>query len=167
MTVEDFIANPEVLRTLYEGDLPRLEVDIRVRSVNLDWHGPTVTLRVDLPSFPPDRPTWMTADCNRIQCHLQFLAAEGISIPEWNQPVTARLEAVPQDGRKRIRVTISGTGADLTFTCSDSVLVGRISAFAINQDGSDDGPRSFLGRIDARRHESLPEPYEKTYYGRL
>ncbi|WP_329271537.1 Imm50 family immunity protein [Streptomyces sp. NBC_01451] len=74
-TVESFIVNPEALDSLY-GHVPDL-VDVRIRSINLNWRGPTVTLRIDLPYFPASAPQeWIDAVMDTVQCQLKFLAVE-------------------------------------------------------------------------------------------
>jgi hypothetical protein len=101
------------------------------------------------------------------QCHLQFLAVENISIEQWRPPLTARIEVARRREDRRIHIDVNGDGMSMKFDCSDSILVGHISAFKLDPDGSDGGPRLFASRIDARRYDSLPETYEKTYYGRI
>ncbi|WP_159050081.1 Imm50 family immunity protein [Streptomyces sp. MMG1533] len=167
MTVDEFLANPEVLRSIY-GDLPWLGDDFRVRSINLNWRGPTVIMRTDLPHFPDSVPQdWSKGGADTMQCHLQFLAVENISVRKWEPPVIARIQVASREGGRRIDVSLKGDGIDVDFSCSDSVLVGRVSAFKSHHDGSDGGSRSFVSRIDARRYSSLPGTDEKTYYGRI
>lgn len=167
MTVDELIINSQVLRSLY-GTTPGLGGVVRVRSINMNWRGPTLILRIDLPDFPDRAPQeWLDAGLDTVQCHLQFLAVENLSVREWDPPIAAPIEATQQGEERRVRVKVVGDGIDLTFDCSDSVLVGRVSAFGLHSDGSDDGPRSFVNRIDARRYDSLPSPCKKVYYERL
>ncbi|MEU6255327.1 Imm50 family immunity protein [Streptomyces sp. NPDC047043] len=165
MTVDRFLVNPEVLRSLYEHS-PSLN-DIRIRSINLNWRGPTVTLRVDLPSFPDFAPQeWIDAGMDAVQCHFQFLAAENLSLSEWDPPVVGTIDMVSWGEQRRMRVTAHGSGVALRFDCSESVRIGHVSAFKIQQGGSDDGDHLFSSKIDARRHASLPATDEKTFYER-
>ncbi|MFD5638371.1 Imm50 family immunity protein [Streptomyces sp. NPDC127077] len=165
MTAEDFLVDPEPLRSLY-GRVPDL-VDIRVRSINLNWRGPTVTLRVDLPSYPESPPReWTDAGLDTVQCQLQFLAAENISLTDWNPPALCSLETVPHGIERRMRVTCRGSGLSLGFDCSDSVRVGHVSAFKVTESGFDDGAHLFMSKIDARRHTSLPGTQDRTFYER-
>ncbi|MFE0449798.1 Imm50 family immunity protein [Streptomyces sp. NPDC058914] len=167
MTVDELIINPDALRSIY-GTTPALGGAVRVRSINLNWRGPTVTLRIDLPRFPEAAPqSWLDAGLDTVQCHLQFLAVEKLSIRKWEPPATARIEATPQGDQRRIRIRAESDTIDLAFECSDSVVSGHVSAFELHTDGSDGGPRSFFGRVDALRYNSLPETCEKTYYERL
>ncbi|MER7836820.1 Imm50 family immunity protein [Streptomyces sp. NPDC096040] len=165
MTVEGFLVNPEVLQSLY-GGIPIMG-DVRIRSVNLNWRGPTVTLRVDLPSFPDSAPQeWIDAGVDTVQCQFQFLAVENMSLTEWDPPVVGAIDLAPWGGKRRMRVTADGSGVTLRFDCNESVRVGHVSAFKIQQDGSDDGRHLFVSKIDARRHTSLPPSDEKTFYER-
>lgn len=165
MTVESFLVNPEVLNSLY-SHVPDLD-DVRIRSINLNWRGPTVTLRVDLPSFPVSPPQeWTDAGMDTVQCQLQFLAAENISLTDWNPPSVGRIEMSSWGRESRMRVTADGSGVALRFDCSESVRVGHVSAFHIQADGSDNGPHLFVSRIDARRNTFLPPTDEKTFYER-
>ncbi|MFE5973361.1 Imm50 family immunity protein [Streptomyces sp. NPDC056460] len=160
--------NAEVLEDLY-GANPPLDT-FRLRSLNVDWRGPTVTLRVDLSSFPASvPPEWEEHRVDTVQCHLQFLAVEELSLTEWNPPVHRAALAVDlQDERRRMRVRVTGAGVGLGFTSSDSVLVGHVSAFRASVDGGDDGDRHlFSRRIDAMRFQTIPATEEKTFHGRL
>jgi hypothetical protein len=166
--VGKLIANGEVLRLLYGATPLVLSGVVRVRSVNLNWRGPTVTLRVDLPDFPASAPReWVDAGLDTVQCHLQFLAVENLSVGVWKPPAGAAIAVTPMGEGRRVRVEVVGDGVDLSFDSSDSVLVGHVSAFRMNSDGSDGGPRMFVNRIDARRYDSLPDPCEAVHFERL
>ncbi|WRZ89638.1 immunity 50 family protein [Streptomyces sp. NBC_01007] len=165
MTVEGFLVDPEPLRSLY-GHVPDL-IDIRIRSIDLNWRGPAVTLRVDLPSYPETAPQeWTDASLDTVQCQLQFTAVEGISLTDWTPPVVGSIETVPWGTERRMRVTVRGGGLSLDFTCSDSTRVAHVSAFRIAESGSDDGVHLFMSKIDTRRHSSLPGTEDRTFYGR-
>lgn len=167
ITIEKLLVNSEALRSIH-GESPSLRGVLRVRSININWRGPTVILRIDLPGFPEPAPQeWLDAVLDTMQCHLQFLAVEKLSARQWDPPTTAAIEVKPQGNGGRVRFEAIGDGIDLSFDCSDSVLVGHVSAFRMHSDGSDGGRRAFLNRVDARRYGSLPEPWEKVYYERL
>ncbi|MFF9013328.1 Imm50 family immunity protein [Streptomyces sp. NPDC014870] len=161
------LVNAESLATLY-GEVPPLDT-FRLRAINVDWRGPTITLRIDLsifPSAPP--PEWDGADIDTVQCHLQFLAVADLSLTEWKPPIhSASLDAQPMGGERRMRVRVTGAGVDLRFTSNESVLAGHVSAFKIAADGTDGTRHLFSRRIDSLRHESIPETDEKTFHGRL
>ncbi|NEC87638.1 Imm50 family immunity protein [Streptomyces sp. SID12501] len=164
-TVESFLVNPETLYSLY-SHVPDL-VDVRIRSINLNWRGPTVTLRVDLPSFPGSAPQeWTDAGMDTVQCQLQFLAVENISLTDWDPPSVGCVEMSSWGRESRMRVVADGRGVALRFDCSESVRVGHVSAFQIHVDGSDNGTHLFVSKIDARRHTFLPPTNEKTFYER-
>jgi hypothetical protein len=166
MTFDRFLANPEKIRPLYER-VPAMR-GVRIRSVNLNWRGPNVTLRLDLPVFPEHPPQeWADAEVDTVQCQLRFLAANNISLSEWSPPSIADIETAPCDEPGTIRITATGEGITLSFTCSDSVLIGHLSAYRSRSDGTDAGRHLFLSRIDARRHTSLPGTDEKTFYERF
>ncbi|MEV8586765.1 Imm50 family immunity protein [Streptomyces sp. NPDC051180] len=159
--------NPEVLVGLF-GEIPPLDT-FRLRSLNVDWRGPTLTLRVDLSSFPASvSPEWEESGVDTVQCHLQFLAVEDLSLTEWEPPVRSAACTVElQEEKRRMRVRVTGAGVDLGFTSSDSVVVGHVSAFRASTDGGDDGRHLFSRRIDDMRFATIPEAEEKTFYGRL
>ncbi|RZU37344.1 immunity protein 50 of polymorphic toxin system [Streptomyces sp. BK022] len=161
------IVNPQQLTGLY-GRLPELSERLRVRSFTMDWRGPTLTLRVDLPEFPAEPPQeWRDAGFDTVQCHLQYLAVEQLAVRLWTPPAVGDLAVSAPDAFRRLRVRLRGAGVDMTFGCSDSVLVGHVSAFTRVGDGSDPGPRSFVNRVDTRRHSTLPEPWERSYFEQL
>ncbi|WP_371669416.1 immunity 50 family protein [Streptomyces sp. NBC_00289] len=165
MTIEDHLVNPDMLRSLYGHPLDWSRV--RIRSINLDWRGPTVALRVDLPAFPDVPPTeWIEAGADTVQCQLQFLAVEDIRLTEWTPPAVGSLDVAPRGAERRMRVTFRGGGVKVEFESNESVRIGHVSAFASHPDGSDDGPHLFLSKVDARRFSALPATHEKTFYAR-
>ncbi|MFJ6846117.1 Imm50 family immunity protein [Streptomyces griseoluteus] len=167
MTVDAYILNLDSLQGLY-GRVPRIANEVRVRSLNMDWIGPTLTLRIDLPEFPDNAPEeWVRAQLDTVQCHLQFLAVEDLSVHAWEPPAAGCIGIVTLPAERRLRVSFRGAGLEGSFECSDSVLIGHPSAFRIQEDGSDEGPRMFLNRIDARRYDTLPAPWEKSYFERV
>ncbi|MEU0899093.1 Imm50 family immunity protein [Streptomyces massasporeus] len=167
MTDDLLVANAELLRDLYSDGLPSLH-NIRLRSVNLNWRGPAVTLRMDLPDFPDEPPeAWRQAGLDTVQCQLQFLAVEHIRLQGWNPPVTARIDVTRISRERRVRVQVTGTGMRLEFTSSSTVLIGHFSAFARRADGSDGGRHQFLRRIDGIRHSGIPDMNEKVFYERI
>ena len=167
MTVDHFLVNSEVLRALYSGEVPLLR-HARLRSVNLNWRGPTVTLRVDLPSYPDSAPReWLDEGVDTVQCQLQFLAAENIVLAEWRPPVSVSIDVIHQESKRRIAVGVRGHGISLDFVSSDAVLVGHVSAFKKSHEGSDDGRHLFTRKIDSIRHSSIPSPDEKSFYEHL
>ncbi|MFJ9577650.1 Imm50 family immunity protein [Streptomyces sp. NPDC101191] len=161
------IANLELLTSLY-GEIPTLS-GLRLRSINVNWRGPTVTLRVDLPEFPEAIPKdWLESGVDTIQCHLQFLAVADLSLTTWAPPAcNVSFSVQPLEGESRVRVEAIAPEVNLHFTSSQSVLVGHVSAFRAQPDGSDSGPHLFTRILDRRLHHSLPEPSEKTFYERL
>ncbi|ORT57883.1 Imm50 family immunity protein [Streptomyces sp. CB03238] len=167
MTDDLKLVNADDLVNLY-GKVPTLGT-LRLRSVNLDWRGPTVTLRVDLSSFPSVVPQeWEGAEVDTVQCHLQFLAVEDLSLAEWEPPVpSASFRVQPLKENRRIQVRVAGAGIALGFTSNASVQVGHVSAFKISSDGTDGDRHIFLKKLDRMRYESIPGTEEKTFYGRI
>ncbi|MFF7752564.1 Imm50 family immunity protein [Streptomyces sp. NPDC007971] len=164
-SVEGFLVNPEVLRSLY-GHVPRPE-GVRVRSVHLDRRGPTVTLRVDLPGFPASPPPeWAEAGMDGVQCQFAFCAVQPLLCAKWEPPAVADLCAVPFGSERRMRVSVAGTGVDLRFECSTSVVVRHVSAFRRGPGGDDGGPHLFRNKVDARLFGSLPATHRKVFYER-
>ncbi|MFE0509761.1 Imm50 family immunity protein [Streptomyces sp. NPDC058964] len=160
-----FLVNPEVLRDLY-GHVPDLK-GVRFRSVNLNWRGPTVTLRVDLPYFPASPPAeWADAGTDTVQCQFEFGAVEGVSLEEWTPPASGDVEMVPPGAERCMRVTVRGPGVALRFVCNESVVVRHVSAFGIAGDGADGGPHLFVSKADARLHSSVPGTDVRVFHGR-
>ncbi|MGP3775625.1 Imm50 family immunity protein [Streptomyces sp. SDT5-1] len=165
MTVPLIPADPEPLRRLY-GDFPSLG-EFRLRSINLDWRGPSLALRVDLPDFPVHPPEeWVTQDCDVVQCHIHFAAVEDLDLQEWNPPTKAQLTAAPTEQPRMLDVSVHGPGVLLRFRSHESVVISHISAFRAGPDASDEVPHHFLSKLDARRFSMLPGTHEKTYYAR-
>ncbi|MEW2115875.1 Imm50 family immunity protein [Streptomyces sp. NPDC005474] len=162
---EGLLVNSGALRSLY-GNISNLS-GVRIRSVNLNWRGPTLRLRIDLPTFPVSAPReWIDAGMDTVQCQFQFLAAENISLTAWDPPTVGDVEMTPLGSERRMRVTVHGLRVALRFECSESVGVSHVSAFKIGSGGSDNGPHLFVSRLDARRHTFLPATDEKTFYER-
>ncbi|MFD9847288.1 Imm50 family immunity protein [Streptomyces parvus] len=160
----DVVRNPDVLGTLY-SDVPPLE-SVRLRSFHLDWRGPALTLRADLPAYPdPDRapPEWSELGHDTLQLHVQFTAVEDLTVRGWISavPVDISLAALPY---RRILVRIAEAGFEFCFTASDSLTVGHISSYRQTETGSDEVPHSFVSRLDTRLFTSLPGTHESTFY---
>lgn len=159
---DEYLANPEQLNACYDH-VPELS-GVRLRSVNVNWRGPQITLRIDLPRFPDHvSEEWRAEQVDTFQCHITFLAAEDIALTDWRPPATVDIALVPKELR-RLRVSVSGPGVDLRFSCSDSLLVGHVSAFKIAPDGADNGRHLFARRIDARLYSELPATHERRFY---
>ncbi|MEV4944368.1 hypothetical protein [Streptomyces sp. NPDC053755] len=85
---------------------------------------------------------------HHIQCHLQLLAVEEFSLTAWDPPAhSASFDAKPLE-EHRVRVRVTGSGVDLGFTSSASVMVGHVSAFKL-QDGADGGRHVFSQELDS------------------
>ncbi|MEU9972448.1 Imm50 family immunity protein [Streptomyces sp. NPDC051014] len=183
MALKDHLANPQLLLSLYGEDLPEVLAGVRIRSVNLDWRGPTARLRIDLPGFPRTPPVdW--GDLDTVQCQLEFLAVERIAMAEWEPPAFGdvrmmRLGDGDGDGDgdcgdgdcgdgdcgvRRMRVEVAGRGVDLRFESHESATVRHVSAFRRGASGEDDGPQRFVSGLDSRLHTFLPPTDEETFY---
>ena len=169
MTVDEFIVNSQVLGSVY-GHVPQLGGDLRLRSVNISWIGPTVTLRVDLPSFPDPAPQgWREAGVDTVQCQMQFFDVDNMYMDGWVPPVFVRVGITSWAERRRIRVDVrvKNQPSPFFFECSNSVVVGHVSAFRIRGDGADEGVRVHMNRLDSHLYGSLPATSEKVYYERI
>ncbi|XIE79194.1 Imm50 family immunity protein [Streptomyces sp. SBR177] len=167
MTAEPTLLNPEPLTSIY-GRIPTF-AGFRLRSINLNWRGPTVTLRLDLPQFPENiTEEWKQSDANTIQCHLQFLAVANFLLSDWHPPIpSVLLDITPLEDQRRVKVEAIADGVNFSFTSTPSTLVGHVSAFRLQPDGSDTGRHLFVGKIDNLRYKNIPSPDEKTFHGRL
>ncbi|MFI1571487.1 Imm50 family immunity protein [Streptomyces anulatus] len=161
----DLLNTKRGLESLYDV-IPPLE-SVRLRSFHLSWRGPTITTRVDLPTYPNNPPhKWSERDHNTLQIHLQFLAMDELVIRGWIPPSPVDFSFSILD-RRRLLTRITGAGLEVSFTCSDSLGVGHISSFRSTTSGPEEGVHSFLQPLDARMFSSLPETYESTYYERI
>ncbi|WP_106958988.1 MULTISPECIES: Imm50 family immunity protein [Streptomyces] len=111
----DRVRKSDVLDALY-SDVPPLE-SLRLRSFHLDWRGPALTLRIDLPAYPgPDRvpPEWSERGHDTLQLHVQFTAVEDLTrtrmdsdCPRRCQPRRAGLSKDPRSHRRsRLRTVL-------------------------------------------------------------
>lgn len=155
-------ANPQQLTDLY-GRFPAYE-RLRLRSVNVDPAGPTLTLRVDLPEFPADPPEeWRAAGCDTVQCHVRFLAVEHLVLSRWSPPAETRLDARPVSDRLT-EVRLYGTGVGLTFRANPRFVVRHVSAY---RAGVDEPQHAYLSRLDTRLHGTgEPSTTAETFYAR-
>ncbi|NED00292.1 hypothetical protein G3I55_01250 [Streptomyces sp. SID6648] len=158
----DLVRNSDILGTLYSG-VPPLE-SVRLRSFHLDWRGPTLTLRVDLPAYP-DRvpPEWSERGHDTLQLQVQFLAVSELTVRGWI-PTVPVVVSVAEPGTRRILVRIAEDGFELSFTSSDSLTVGHISSYRMAETGSDEVPHTFVSRLDTRLFTSLPGTHESSFY---
>src|SRR3954451_19363469 len=93
--IAERLVNPEALLSLY-GDVPEPQSDVRIPSPTVNWRGPTLSLRVDLPSFPQSPPPgWAEEGINTVQCQLEFLAVERPSLTDWDPPAVADIDLAP------------------------------------------------------------------------
>ncbi|MEV6249651.1 Imm50 family immunity protein [Streptomyces sp. NPDC051742] len=160
----ELLVNPADLQRLYATPPPLAAVT--VRSVHLNHYGPMLTLRIDLPNFPQNPlPEWREAGFDRLQCHLQFLAVEHLEMRGWNPPAIADFQ-MERCGGHRIRLTAISPSFTLSFEAADALTIGHISAFQESENGADSGPRGFVGKLDSRRFNQLPDLNEKTFYER-
>ncbi|MFJ5734879.1 Imm50 family immunity protein [Streptomyces microflavus] len=104
----DLAVQTRGLESLYSV-IPPLD-SVRLRSFHLDWRGPTLTTRIDLPSYPEHPPPdWSERGYDTLQIHLQFLAVDDLAVGGWNPShpsgyqlfSTARPEAAHPNLRRR------------------------------------------------------------------
>ncbi|WP_078897829.1 Imm50 family immunity protein [Streptomyces rimosus] len=158
----DLIHNGDKLGEFFTS-IPPLE-QVLLRSVHFSRFGPTVILRLDLPRFP-DRPLpeWVERGCDRLQCHVRFLAVDNVSMRRWEPPVVADVQLTPLE-RRRIKVRVASDQTSLEFTSSDSLTVGRVSAFRSPGCGPDRVRHYYAGKMDSRKYECVPNAEAATYY---
>lgn len=153
------------LRSLY-STVPSLQ-SVRLRSFHLNWRGPTLTMRIDLPHYP-DKPTpaLTGTDHDTLQIHLQFLAVDDLDAHGWIPDAPVDIILAPLD-KRRTRTSISAAQINFSFTSSDTLTIGHISTFRSSKEGSDEGSHAFLSPLDARRFTSVPNTHESTFYERI
>lgn len=162
---EDLLSSTDKLREHYSKIPPLTQVTLR--SIHLSRHGPTIILRLDLPAFP-DRPLpeWTDQGCDRLQCHVRFLAVEDFSMRRWEPPVVADVQMDPLE-KRRIKVDVLSGQTNLSFTSSDSLTVGRISTFRAPTEGPDREKHYYVGRMDRLKYDSVPGAEAEVYYERF
>ncbi|MFJ2557709.1 MULTISPECIES: Imm50 family immunity protein [unclassified Streptomyces] len=160
----DLVRNSHLLTSLY-SEVPPLEA-VRLRSVHLDWRGPSLTLRLDLPVFPDNMSDdSLESSHDTLQIHIKFLAIDRVVLS--SLPHSLVDISISHLGESRISVAAAKGAGKFSFTAGDELLIGHISSFARAGDGSDGGPRKFLSRLDARIFTSLPDVCERTFYERI
>ncbi|MFD5747033.1 Imm50 family immunity protein [Streptomyces sp. NPDC127033] len=160
----DLVRNSRLLTSLY-SEVPSLEA-VRIRSVHLDWRGPSLTLRLDLSSFPDNLPAdllWPGHDT--LQIHIKFLAIDRVTFSGLPRSLVD-ISFSPM-GEDRVSVVATEGAGGFSFTASSDLIVGHVASFVRAGDGSDAGPRRFLSRLDARLFTSLPDVCERTFYERI
>ncbi|NLU66989.1 Imm50 family immunity protein [Streptomyces sp. HNM0574] len=155
-------ANPQQLTDLY-GRFPEYG-RLRIRSVNVNPYGPTLTLRVDLPEGPEAPPEqWQTAECDTVQCHFQFQAVENLALSRWEPPTEAHLKASRLTDRTT-EVRVTGAGIALTFQAHPQFLIRHISGF---RSGTTSPEHHYLNRLDAKLHGTgEPATTTETFHAR-
>ncbi|MFG2142193.1 Imm50 family immunity protein [Streptomyces sp. NPDC048650] len=162
---EDLLGSTDRLREYYSKVPPLSQVTLR--SVHISRYGPTIILRMDLPEFPDSPlPEWVEQGCDRLQCHVRFLAAEDFSMRRWEPPVVADVKLEPLE-KRRIEVEVLSSRTSLSFTSSDFLTVGRISAFRARADGPDRGQHHYAGKMDRLKYDSVPGAEAEAYYGQF
>ncbi|MFE7458225.1 Imm50 family immunity protein [Streptomyces sp. NPDC057554] len=161
----DLANNTSGLKSLYSS-VPSLNL-VRLRSIHLNWQGPTVTARIDLPEYPDNAPPeWIDRSHDTLQIHLQFVAVENLSAHGWIPSSPVSIEFMSQEER-RLQACITGDGLELSLACSDSFTVGHVSSFRSTESSMKDETYSFLQPLDARRFTTLPDTHESTFYERI
>ncbi|MFF0747326.1 Imm50 family immunity protein [Streptomyces sp. NPDC004111] len=162
------VANWHYLASLYGEELPPLD-RVRLRSLHLNWRGPALTLRIDLPSPPlalPEEGADPAVDT--FQCHLQFMNVQDLSVTNWKPPITARLSTSPRSAENRIEVTVDQNEIIfLQFTSLTDIIARHLSTFQLSPGGTDQGPHLFKDKLDKLiNNSSIPEPHKANFHGR-
>jgi hypothetical protein len=158
---DSLLSNREDIAKYYTA-IPRLESAV-VRSVHLNRLGPAVTLRMDAPEFP-DHPLgeWVAAGCDELELQLQFADTRDMIMHSEEFPVVANL-SFASAGERRVAVNVRAEGAEIEFTCSDRVRIGRINAYK----SSDPSVRYHASLLGRKLWNMLPDPFTRVYYESL
>ena len=162
---KDVLVNRQLLDEFYL-ETPSFG-DVTLRSLHLSRLGPSVILRMDMGRYA-DRPRqeWIDCGCDRLQLHLQFLDVADLRLESAPLPCVVSLN-FERLSLKRLALEIRGSQVDMRFTCSDSVSVGHISAYAATDDLLDAHPHKYVARVDQLLYAEVPGAEVETYHDRV
>ena len=163
----EFLEFNSQLRDLY-GVLPERS-EVRLRSLHLRPAGPTIFMRVDLPTFPEEVPTaWEMAACDTVQVTLEFLAAEEmcVSLPRLPRDVEISGQSL---GEHLAAFKVTGQDLDVGFHAVGRLRAGHVSAYrGLASGGAQEGrEHCFLGAVDNMRYQAVPDPWDEAFHGKL
>jgi hypothetical protein len=164
----DFLSPNERLIELYGAFSDSTEVT--VQSIHINRAGPTLYMRVDLPNAPAVLPQELIeTGCNRIQISLEFLAVDDFTLTGSAFPSHACMTAIFMPD-VRARFHVEAEGLQLDFTAHQQVRAGHLSVYQSDLNGVDDldvRQHYFLGKVDARLFNKVPDSWIETFHGRL
>ncbi|WP_390898972.1 Imm50 family immunity protein [Streptomyces cynarae] len=155
------------IRDLY-GKFPERS-EVQLQSLHLRPAGPTILMRVDLPTFPEKVPAaWVQAGCDTVQATLEFLAVEEVSASLPRLPREVEISGRSLGGQMAA-FKVTGQDIDVRFHAVGRLRAGHVSAY--RRTVSDDAEKSrrhfFLGVVDSMRYQAIPDPWEEAFHGKL
>jgi immunity protein 50 of polymorphic toxin system len=163
----EFLDLNNQLLDLY-GTLPGRS-EVRLHSLHLRPAGPTVLMRVDLPTFPEKVPAaWDLASCDTVQVTLEFLAADDVcvSLPRLPREVEISGQSL---GEQMTLFKVTGQDLDVRFRAIGRLRPGHVSAYRglTSGDSDEDRRHYFLGAVDSMRYQTVPDPWDEAFHGKL
>ncbi len=163
-----YLVSREPLLGLYQ-EFPEFSA-VTVHSVHLNSAGPSLYVRVDLPSFPDKVPQeWEVAGCDTFQLTAEFLAVENLALSGCVFPAQARLTAEDLPSSRAL-FCIEADGLRANYSAYRGFRVGRFSAYRSDAEpAGEDGllEHYFFGPVDRRLYRAIPSPWIETFHGRL
>ena len=163
----EFLDLNSQLRDLY-GVLPERS-EVRLQSLHLRPLGPTILMRVDLPTFPEKVPAaWDLVACDTVQVTLEFLAADEVlvSLPRLPREVEISGQSL---GGWLAAFKVTGQDLDVRFRAIGRLRAGHVSAYRRLASGDAEEGRShcFLGAVDNVHYQAVPDPWDEAFHGKL
>ncbi|MFI6406690.1 Imm50 family immunity protein [Streptomyces sp. NPDC050548] len=155
------------LRDLY-GKFPERS-EVQLQSLCLRPAGPTILMRLDLPVFPEKVPAaWALAGCDTVQVTLEFLAADEVRVSLPQLPRQVEISGYHL-GEQLAAFRVSGQDLDVRFRAFGRLRAGHVSAYRRQIPGdAEEGRRHyFLGAVDSKLYQTVPDPWNEAFHGKL
>ncbi|WP_422769934.1 Imm50 family immunity protein [Plantactinospora sp. WMMC1484] len=122
----DLIMDARGITAIYGGAPPALD-DVVVHEITLHRDGPSVRLRIDLPSYPdPAPPKWRAQGYNVVQVVLTMVGVRDVALRGWSHQIRAGLALAREEGVVAVRMTSDAVRLDLR---ADAVDLTAVSAY--------------------------------------
>ncbi|MGC5054687.1 Imm50 family immunity protein [Micromonospora sp. DT48] len=121
----DLVTNPQGLREIFGAETPPL-VGVGLHGVEIDREGPTLRLRLDLPTYPSNPPVkWRRNGYNVVQVELLLGGVSDISIRGVSVNMLVDVD-IKSDGRLALKISSPTLNM---IAMATSVTVSKIDAY--------------------------------------